>query len=197
MTLTRAQVEAALIRRPPEAGPVSLLVGVVTDPRMVDLGDGPLIVDGPTGPVGQEGYVLNVDGHRYWLPHDGTSPAHLAAIAALTARVAALETAGPWVACALGAGFTGAAWVRKLGPGMAEIAATANGTFPEGNTAGVVVIPSAYLPSLPSGTAAPRIPVYFSGGYHGIASVEGSGLMVTQRTGAARTIAQMRSIYGL
>ena len=121
-------------------------------------------------------------------------------IVAAPAQVASLRDeveAGPWVACALGAGFTGAAWVRKLGPGRAEITVGVTGAYPEGNTAGVVTIPAAYLPALPSGTYAPRLAAYFGGGYVGLASIEPTGLAVTQRTGAARTIAQVRGIYGL
>ena len=193
MTLSREEVERALIPAVKRGAMVSLTAGTVTGPRHVD----GQIVDGPTGPIGQEGYVLNVDGHRLWLPFDGASPSHLAAIAALTSRVAALETPGPWVACALGAGFTGAAWVRKLGPSTAEIAATANGTFPEGNTSPLVVIPAAYRPTLPSGTGAPRLAAYLSSGYEGIVWIGSEGLGVTQRTGAARTSVQVRGTYGL
>jgi len=120
-----------------------------------------------------------------------------AAITALTSRVAALETPGPWVACAMGAGFTGAAWVRKLGPSMAEIAATANGTIPEGNTSPLVIIPATYQPVSPAGTGLPRLAAYLSGGYECIAWISTEGLGVTQRTGAARTNVQVRGIYGL
>lgn len=193
MTLTREEVERALIPAVKRDGLVSLTAGTVTGPRHVD----GQIVDGPTGPVGQEGYVLNVDGHRMWLPFDGASPSHLAAIAALASRVAALESPGPWVACALGAGFTGAAWVRRLGPSTAEIAASVNGTFPQGDTSPLVVIPAAYLPTRPSGTGAPRLAAYLSGGYECIAWVAAVGLGVTQRTGAARTGVQVRGTYGL
>lgn len=70
MTLTREEVERALIPAVKRGAMVSLTAGTVTGPRHVD----GQIVDGPTGPVGQEGYVLNVDGHRYWLPYDGTAP---------------------------------------------------------------------------------------------------------------------------
>lgn len=87
MTLTREEVERALIPAVKRDGLVSLTAGTVTGPRHVD----GQIVDGPTGPVGQEGYVLNVDGHRMWLPFDGASPSHLAAIAALQTRVSTLE----------------------------------------------------------------------------------------------------------
>ena len=87
MTLTREEVERALIPAVKRDGLVSLTAGTVTGPRHVD----GQIVDGPTGPVGQEGYVLNVDGHRLWLPFDGVSPSHLAAIAALSTRIATLE----------------------------------------------------------------------------------------------------------
>lgn len=199
MTLGYEDVVAALIPDIPPSGAVSLSAGVVTGPRLVKAAgdtEGQLI-DGPTGPVGQKGYVLNVDGHRMWLPFDGASPSHLAAIAALASRVAALESPGPWVACALGAGFTGAAWVRRLGPSTAEIAASVNGTFPQGNTSPLVVIPAAYLPTLPSGTDAPRLAAYLSGGYECIAWVAAVGLGVTQRTGAARTGVQVRGTYGL
>ena len=185
MTLSREEVERALIPAVKRGAMVSLTAGTVTGPRQVD----GQIVDGPTGPIGQEGYVLNVDGHRYWLPYDGTSPTQAAQIAALQP--------GPWVACALGAGFTGAAWVRKLGPSTAEIAATAGGTVPEGNTSPLVVIPAAYLPTLPSGTGGPRLAAYLSGGYECIAWIGTQGLGVTQRTGAARTGVQVRGIYGL
>lgn len=87
MTLTREEVERALIPAVKRDGLVSLTAGTVTGPRHVD----GQIVDGPTGPVGQEGYVLNVDGHRMWLPFDGASPSHLAAIAALSTRLNTLE----------------------------------------------------------------------------------------------------------
>lgn len=87
MTLTREEVERALIPAVKRGAMVSLTAGTVTGPRHVD----GQIVDGPTGPVGQEGYVLNVDGHRYWLPFDGASPSHLAAIAALSTRISTLE----------------------------------------------------------------------------------------------------------
>lgn len=70
MTLTREEVERALIPAVKRGAMVSLTAGTVTGPRHVD----GQIVDGPTGPIGQEGYVLNVDGHRYWLPYDGTAP---------------------------------------------------------------------------------------------------------------------------
>lgn len=193
MTLSREEVERALIPVVKRGGLVSLTAGTVTGPRHVD----GQIVDGPTGPVGQEGYVLNVDGHRLWMPFDGASPSHLAAIAALTSRVAALESPGPWVACALSARFTGAAWVRRLGPSTAEIAATVNGTLPEGNTSPLVVIPAAYLPTLPSGTGGPRLAAYLSGGYECIAWIGTAGLGVTQRSGAARTGVQVRGTYGL
>ena len=87
MTLSREEVERALIPAVKRGAMVSLTAGAVTGPRHVD----GQIVDGPTGPIGQEGYVLNVDGHRYWLPFDGASPSHLAALAALQTRISALE----------------------------------------------------------------------------------------------------------
>ena len=87
MTLSREEVERALIPAVKRGAMVSLTAGTVTGPRHVD----GQIVDGPTGPVGQEGYVLNVDGHRLWLPFDGASPSHLAAIAALQTQISALE----------------------------------------------------------------------------------------------------------
>lgn len=153
--LTRADVEAALIPRAKSGSSVTLLAGVVTGPRLVDLGDGPLIVDGPTGPVGQQGYVLNVDGHRYWLPHDGTSPAHLAAIAALTSRVAALErvargsvtvavsgSAGGTVPVAFPPGrFTAAdqlsIQLTKVGSGLAKYIPYVTGVSATGMTVGL------------------------------------------------------------
>ena len=136
--------------------------------------------------IGQEGGVLILGGQRVWLgAYDKND-----------IDVSALQP-GPWVACALGAGFTGAAWVRKLGPSTAEITASVNGTFPQGNTSPLVVIPAAYLPTLPSGTNAPRLAAYLSGGYECIAWVAAEGLGVTQRTGAARTGVQVRGTYGL
>ena len=87
MTLSREEVERALIPAVKRGAMVSLTAGTVTGPRRVD----GQIVDGPTGPIGQEGYVLNVDGHRMWLPFDGASPSHLAAIAALQTRISTLE----------------------------------------------------------------------------------------------------------
>ena len=87
MTLSREEVERALIPAVKRGAMVSLTAGTVTGPRHVD----GQIVDGPTGPVGQEGYVLNVDGHRYWLPYDGTSPAQAAQIVALQTQISALE----------------------------------------------------------------------------------------------------------
>ena len=87
MALSREEVERALIPAVKRGAMVSLTAGTVTGPRHVD----GQIVDGPTGPIGQEGYVLNVDGHRLWLPFDGASPSHLAAIAALQTQISALE----------------------------------------------------------------------------------------------------------
>ena len=144
--------------------------------------------------IGQRGGVLILGGQRVWL---GQYDKNDIDVSGLTARISALETPGPWVACALGAGFTGAAWVRKLGPSTAEITATINGTFPQGNTSPLVVIPAAYLPTLPSGTGTPRLAAYFAGGYEGLAWIDTLGLGVTQRTGASRTGVQIRSIYGL
>ena len=144
--------------------------------------------------IGQRGGVLILGGQRVWL---GQYDKNDIDVSGLTARISALESPDPWVACALSAGFTGAAWVRKLGPSTAEITASINGTFPQGNTSPLVVIPAAYLPTLPSGTDAPRLAAYLSGGYECIAWVAAVGLGVTQRTGAARTGVQVRGTYGL
>lgn len=70
MTLGYEDVVAALIPDIPPSGAVSLSAGVVTGPRLVKAAgdtEGQLI-DGATGAVGQKGYVLSVDDHRYWLP---------------------------------------------------------------------------------------------------------------------------------
>ena len=164
--------------------------GVVTSlsPFLVQLG-----ADGVAQPcqrvapaqIGQRGGVLILGGQRVWLGQYDKNDIDVSGL-----------QPGPWVACALSAGFTGAAWVRKLGPSTAEIAATVNGSFPQGNTSPFVVIPAAYLPTLPSGTGGPRLAAYLSGGYEAIAWIA-AGLGVTQRTGAARTGVQVRGTYGL
>ena len=115
-------------------------------------------------------------------------------------RVQALEDAlkpSAWVQMTLASGFTGTALVRKIGPYTAEIAASVDGSFPQGNTYPIAAIPAAYRPALPSGTGAPRLAAYFAGGYEGLAWIDPAGLGVTQRTGASRTGVQIRSIYGL
>ena len=165
--------------------------GVVTslDPFTVKLG-----ADGVAQPcqrvapaqIGQRGGVLILGGQRVWLGQYDKNDIDVSGL-----------QPGPWVACALSAGFTGAAWVRKLGPSTAEITARVNGSFPQGNTSPLVVIPAAYLPTLPSGTDAPRLAAYLSGGYECIAWVAAVGLGVTQRTGAAHTGVQVRGTYGL
>lgn len=151
MTLTREEVERALIPAVKRDGLVSLTAGTVTGPRHVD----GQIVDGPTGPVGQEGYVLNVDGHRMWLPFDGASPSHLAAIAALASRIATLErkasgtvmvsvnaSAGGTAAVTFPAGrFTAAGMLdislTKLSGGLAKYIPYASGISATGMTVGL------------------------------------------------------------
>ena len=193
MTLSREEVERALIPAVKRGGLVSLTAGTVTGLRHVD----GQIVDGPTGPVGQEGYVLNVDGHRYWLPFDGASPSHLAAIAALTSRVAALESPGPWVTCTL-SGVTGNAIVRKLSNNLAEITASVAGTFAEGNTSNIITLPVGYRPVNPTGTSHVRLPGYFNGGYVATVWVEPGGAVgVTQRSGGTRSDLAFRGVFGL
>ena len=116
-------------------------------------------------------------------------------------RVQALEDAlkpSDWERLTLASGFTGSAWARKIGPRTAEIAASINGTIPEGNTYPIITtIPAAYLAASPSGTGAPRLAAYFAGGYEGLAWIDTGGLGVTQRTGSSRTGFQIRGIYGL
>lgn len=115
-------------------------------------------------------------------------------------RVQALEDAlkpTAWEPLTLASGFTGNGWIRKIGPYTAEIAASVNGTFPQGNTYPIAAIPAAYLAASPSGTGTPRLAAYFAGGYEGLAWIDTLGLGVTQRTGASRTGVQIRSIYGL
>ena len=135
----------------------------------------------------------------------GTEPTNWAAALledtySVLGRVQALEdalTPTAWVQLSLASGFTGAAWVRKIGPYTAEIAASVNGTFPQGNTYPIATIPAAYLAASPSGTGTPRLAAYFAGGYEGLAWIDTEGLGVTQRTGSSRTGVQIRSIYGL
>ena len=115
-------------------------------------------------------------------------------------RVQALEDAlkpTAWEPLTLASGFTGNGWIRKIGPYTAEIAASVNGTFPQGNTYPIAAIPAAYLAASPPGTGTPRLAAYFTGGYEGLAWIDTLGLGVTQRTGASRTGVQIRSIYGL
>lgn len=189
MTLSREEVERALIPAVKRGAMVSLTAGTVTGPRHVD----GQIVDGPTGPIGQEGYVLNVDGHRLWLPFDGASPSHLAAIAALTSRVAALETAGPWIDCTPGSGVTGSAQVRKLSPTVGEISVSLTGTFVDGDTGGVATIPAALRPS----GGAVRV-VAQAGGFPALIIFGSTGSVgANHRTGATRTTLYARGTYGL
>ena len=116
-----------------------------------------------------------------------------AAITALTARVAALESPGPWVACTPAAGFVGTLRVRTRGPGMAEVDCDLTGTIPVGATVLTTAIPAAYRPVGSNARFEAVANGFPIGGYLNSAG----SLGVIQQTGASRTGVAMRSIYGL
>lgn len=143
------------------------------------------------GVVGQRGAVIVAGGQRVWL---GAYDKDDLDLAALTSRVAALESPGPWVACALGSGFTGSASVRKLSPTSAEFRASLTGSFVDGNTGNLCTLPAGFVPV--GGDA--RIGAYLAGAHPGICYLGTSGIVgVNQRSGSTRTTLDARGTYGL
>ena len=141
--------------------------------------------------IGQRGGVLILGGQRVWLGAYDKSDVD---VSGLTARISALETAGPWTDCTLGAGVTGSARVRKLGPTLAEISVSLTGSFVDGNTLNICTIPAGYRPV--GGEA--RVGGYHGGGYIAMCFLVASGAVgVTQRSGATRTTLLARGTYGL
>lgn len=105
-----------------------------------------------------------------------------------------LATPGPWVACALGSGFTGSASVRKLSPTVAEFRAALSGSFVDGNTGGLCTLPAGFVPV----GGEPRIGAYLAGAHPGMCYLGTSGIVgVNQRSGATRATLDARGTYGL
>ena len=101
----------------------------------------------------------------------------------------AQETDTGWVTVPLLSGFTGEAWVRRVGV-MVELQASVTGTIPEGNTS-FATCPEGFRPT---GEDA-RFGAYFSGAYQGVGYVTAGGAVgVTQRTGT-RTDVRARGTW--
>lgn len=93
-----------------------------------------------------------------------------------------MNTDTGWVAVPLSAGFTGQAWVRRVGVMVELRASVTGGTIPEGNT-GFATCPEGFRPT---GEDA-RFGAYFGGAYQGVGYVTPGGTVgVTQRTGGTR-----------